>query len=560
MNFKINNEILLILFITTFMFLGAGKIFDHTIVHNSPEGFMASDAFTHNWLTQNYFDNGYINQPPLYGFNNEVEYQNNINNFKTFHPTILPNIVVSISKLSKINLFNINIITVFFFVILIIIFNFYILSKFNYLLALLSLPFTLLFLQRKFLISLTWGWWDFLTGEFFLFSVILLMFLKVFNKRFFLLAFLISAAFMAHGVEAGYSALFILFFLISNLLFNKNIIKTLIFEQFKAILITIVLCLYPLMIMLKTWAKIGGSQVMFMSFSKFISTHNSNYFIYFNEFINFRIIILLGCLLLLYLMLQKKISILPYYCFVIFMSLTPYLYFTAGERSFQWRFLWPIYLSFAFGTFCLMMYNLVYKFLNNKSISKLISFFSVLLILILIVTPLPFIKSNILDNLDFDSYKWIHKNTDPHSKFLIMYSPLNSQVTRLLLLKRDIYVSRIETLQNMKIKDSKFIKLNRIFYNGAFFCYKKDCSFFQKSDYLSWVAKRKEYHLKNESICNFDYVYLTYKNQKDINDFNSFYIQNLINKNITKIVFNNQNVIISKNLIKGEECEERIRN
>lgn len=559
------NIIFLLFFLILFTFLGAGKVFDHQLTHLSPTGLMASDAFTHNWVAQNAYDAGFLNQPPAYGFENNAEFLEKKDNYKLFHPPILPILTASLAKFSGLNVYDVNIILLFCLIILLILMIYFILSKFNETLALFSLPLTLLFLQRKFFISLTWGWWDFLIGEFFLIAIILLLLSEKFKSRFFLSAILITVAFMSHGVEAAYAAIFIIFYGLYHFLFDRKEIKNLILEQIKTIIAILLLGGYSINIFMKSMVAMGYSQIGFMRNTEFIAqTYGgtpANYFIYFTDFIDFRALIVFGCLILVYLLIKKKSNLLPYYFFVLFMSISPYAYVMAGERGYQWRFLWPIYLSFAFGAVIYFIYYLIKNKIHQKYNQYLkISFFIIVLgIFLFLILPLPFNDPGLVDSLDYFSYQWIHQNTDSYAKFLIMFTPLDNQISRLYLLKRDMFISTQESWQSINLDKPQILNLKDHDPLDLCFCEKEDCSLFQESHFLEKTHARNKYYFKNLSVCEFDYIYLNFKNQQEIHAKNVEYLNFLISKNISQIVFNNKQIVIAKNILKGEQCETKFK-
>lgn len=566
-----NNLTWLIIFLIIFMFLGAGKVFDHQMNHSSPTGMMASDAFTHNWVAQNTYDTEYINQPSNFAFESNAEFQAKKESYRMFHPPILPILTASLAKFAGVNVYDANNFIIFMFIVIMISLSFFILSKFSKSLALFSLPLCLLFLSRKFFISLSWGWWDFLTAEFFLFAIMLLILLEKFRHRYVLSAILITAAFMAHGIEAIYAAIFILFYLAFYLFYERKEIKNLIFEQVKTLFLVVLIGGYSINIFLKGMGALGYDQIRFLtSNAEFIRQAYggtpANYFIFFTEFIGFRILIVIGCLVLLYLLIKKKSYLLPYYLFVIFMSFLPYLYIMAGERGYQWRFLWPIYLSFAFGAVVFLIYKLV-KMLMQKRIKdaakitflKPLFFIMILITFIVMITPLSFNGSGLIDSLDYDSYQWIHQNTGPYAKFWIMFTPLDNQISRLYLLKRHMFISTAESWQSMNAENSLIINLKDNNYLDLCFCDSVDCSLFKESHFLEKMKESNQDYFKNVSVCSFDYIYLNVKNQPELHIKNVQYLNYLINKNISQVVFNNQQVVIAKNIVKGEDCERKFK-
>ncbi|MBS3119035.1 hypothetical protein J4417_05175 [Candidatus Woesearchaeota archaeon] len=553
---------LVILFLGVFLFLGAGKISDHQITHASPTGMMASDAFTHNWVAQNTYDTGYIDTPPNYAFDSKEEAEQKVGNYKLFHPPVLPLLTASITQLSGLNLYDINILLVFLFIVLMVALNYFILAKFNETLALFSLPLSLLFLSGKFFISLSWGWWDFLTGEFFLLATILIILSEKFSFRYIVLAVFISITFMAHGVEAGYLGLFVFLYLFFSFIFRRKELSLLLLEQVQSFLLVIPLVLYFLPVIFKTMGAMGYAQVRALTNSQFITQiYNGsppNYFVYFNEFLYFQGVILLGIFVLFYFLIKKRNELLPYISFVIIMSLFPYLYFTAGERGFQWRFLWPIYLSFSFGAVVYLIYSLIKRFIPSKFPLKFLFILGTFTTVIVFVLPLPFFGAGLIDQSDYASYLWIHKNSNTYDKLFILYSPINNQISRLYLLKRDWFVSTSETWQNMNLKESKLTRVED-HDPSSFFCERKDCSFFEESKFVDKVVKEKISSYKNISVCSVDYIYLPLKNQQEIFNKNVQYLQYLVQNNITQIVFQNEAAVIGKNTLKGEACESKFK-
>ncbi len=551
---------LALIFLAVFLFLGVGKSFDHQLTHPSPTGMMAADAFTHNWVAQNTYDTGYVDQPPDYAFSSQKEGEEKAGSYKLFHPPVLPLFTASITQLSGLNLYDVNILLVFIFIALMAAIGYFIIAQFNETLALFSLPLALLFLSRKFFISLSWGWWDFLTGEFFLFAIILLLLAEKFPLRYILTALLITAAFMSHGVEAIYATVFIVILLSFTFLLERKEFKNIFWEQLKAAAAALIIIFYPLYLFLQTWGKIGGSQIYNMSYSQFMATHGSNYFILFSEFAGFRILIIAGILLTGYFLARKKSALLSYYLFVVFMSLTPYLYFTTGERSFQWRFLWPIYLSIALGAVVYALYLVI-----KKAVPIALAHFMKPLMFILLfgaflwlVLPLPFQGAGLVDAQDYASYAWVHQNTDKYNTFLILYSPINDQISRLYLLKRDMFISTAESWKALQLGSSKQETL-KDYDHAGFFCEKEVCPFFGESQFIKRLEKTRAVYFKNLSICQMDYLYLPLKNQQEIFNKNVQYLQYLVKKNIIQIVFQNEAAVIGQNILKGEACEFKFK-
>lgn len=551
---------LAVLFLAVFLFLGAGKIFNHQLTHPSPTGMMAADAFTHNWVAQNVYDTQYIDRPPDYAFSSRAEAEKNAGGYKLFHPPVLPLLTASLAQLSGLNLYDVNIIFVFLFIVLMVALSYFILARFNETIALFSLPLALLFLQRKFFISLSWGWWDFITGELFLFAIILLLLAEKFPLRYLFTAVLITAAFMSHGVETIYATVFIVILLVFIFLLERKEFKGIFWEQLKAAAVALVIIVYPLNLFLNTWSKIGGSQILSMGYSEFMATHGSNYFIFFSEFAGFRILIIAGLLLAGYFFARKKSALLSYYLFVVFMSLTPYLYFTTGERSFQWRFLWPIYLSVALGAAVYAIYLLSKKVVPSAAahFAKPAMFIILSGIFIWLVLPLPFQGAGLVDAKDYASYTWTQQNTGIYNKFLILYSPINDQISRLYLLERDMFISTAESWNAMQLGNSK-LEILKDYNHAGFFCKDEACPFFGESQFTQELEKTKSAYFKNLSICQMDYIYLPLKSQQEIFNKNVQYLQYLVQNNITQIVFQNEAAVIGKNILKGEACESRFK-
>ena len=238
--------------------------------------------------------------------------------------------------------------------------------------------------------------------------------------------------------------------------------------------------------------------------------------------------------------------------------ISPYIYIMAGERGYQWRFLWPIYLSFAFGFVFFFLYTFIKKyFLKNKYL--FLSFFLIVNfgVILFLILPMPFQGGSVVGENEYLAYNWANENTNEFSKFLIMYSPQNSQITSLYMLKRNLFVARSETIQQIKIESTNFTLLINPEVRLEFFCKVDDCSIFQRSQFLKSRTEVKYY--ENKSVCDVDYIYVSLNNYEIANKVNLMYLQNLVNKNITQVIYKNQGVILTKNSIKGEECERRFK-
>src|SRR3989344_3747946 len=559
MKLKLGNSIdvvLLIIFLAIFVFLGAGKVFDHQITHPSPTGFMASDAFTHNWVSQNLYDTGSYDRLPEYAFRNKEEYQEQADDYKLFHPPVLPFITASLAKLTGLNVYDVDIVVVYLVIVLMIVLSYFILARFSTALALFSLPLCLLFLQRKFSISLTWGWWNFMLGEFFLMATIFLILSKPFKYRYFLSAVLITAAFIAHGLEAAYAAIFIVFYLLFYLVFNKKDFLKMFLEQVKSMFLVILFSGYCVLVLFKTMGAEGYSQVRFMSNAEFLNTFYGgqpiSYFVMFEDFTQFKILLIIGSLVMLYLLIKNKHEVLTYWAFVIFMSFSPYFYIMAGERGFRRRFIWPIFFSFAFGAVIFLAYSFLKS--KHKKYLRIFIFALVLGTLLFMVYPLPYQGTGVIGEKEYGSYQWVHSNIDPYAKILEMYSPQNSQISSLNLLKRELFVSRPETVQALSLDNSTISLLIQTDMKIDYFCLKKDCSTFGKSNFSEYRNSGYKYY-ENRSVCSFDYVYMSLRNYEEVNRINVAYLQNLLDKQIFKIVFNNEGVVIAQRMREGEECE-----
>lgn len=560
--------ILAVLFLTIFLFLGAGKAFDHRISHSFPAGMFASDAYTHNWVSQNLYDQETYNLPPASDFENDLGYQKEKGNYKLFHPPILPFISASIAKLSGIQVYSADTIFLFLAIALMVMFIYFIIAHFNETLALFSLPLCLLFIQKRFFISFGWGWWNFLIAEFFLIALMLLILSPRFKHRYFLIGILFTAAFMSHGVELGYAAIFIIFYLVFVFFTDRREFWPLIKEQIKSSLVFMVFGGYYLILLFRTMGAMGYHQIRLMSNSAFMQQVYAgtppNYFIFFSEFAWLRIVLVLGLIISIYLLFKNKNKVIAFAVFVVFMSLSPYLYIMAGERGFQWRFLWPIYLAMAFGAVCFLIYSFLGKFLRKNEtqkkrlVLKIVFFVLSLSLLLWLVLPMLFMGEGAVGKTEMEAYGWVHQNTDQYARIFVMYAPQNSQITSLYLLKRELFVARPEVAQNMDPKSSQVSSLINPKMTVDYFCRKEDCSLFSQSHFLEYRKKGTNYY-ENRSVCSFDYIFLSLKNYEEFNKFNLAYLQNLINKRIYEIVFNNQAVIVAKKAMNAEECEVQFK-
>ena len=537
-------KIILVIFITIFLFIGLGSIFNHKIKHDFPNGYFASDAFQHQVRAEAIKDAGNFRYEANYiskGFEKVVGR----------YPPFIYHLSVILSYSSGIEVYDSIYFVALFFAVIAALLMYLIINDFNKSIALISLPLTFLIFTNPIVAGFTWGHWPSLLSQMFLLAFFWGIMRIELAKSYLLISAFFAAIIMTHTSEAVFAVMFLGIFFVTKFL-TKNLkiseIKTIII----AFVISFILSLYYLIIFKDTLAK--GETYKFII--EPIWQGNPGFYIM--DFGVLSIFIVIGIIFSLLKLKEVHASLI----LALVMLISGFLnYIGFGLRSFQIRFFWPIYLSVFFGFGIYILLKFVIKKWNQ---TYSLAIFVILTIILTGVIKIPKIpqynkltSQGIMDSYHWSALTWLSKNTAINSKIYFFYGDIYSQDALLRNSKRVHYQidpdDFVKAIQEKKIKRSYISELPGD--SGGSLAGR--ISWFKLKDISA--DKPHEYFFGPQDICKFDYlVFDKPKNDNDIKVYNMIILSEMLKKNFIENVFENKVLIILKNNKAGADCiEER---
>ncbi len=536
---KINKEhVFLLVFIGIFMWYGCSSLFNHSLTHPFPYGYMASDAFLHKGLAQDVYDFGDMRNLP--------EYYSGFDDVVNANPPLLNHITALFSHLTGFEVYDVMYLFVFLFTLVGVLLFYLIIRKFSKNTAILMLGLVSLMFVGKFYTGYTWGQWDFYYGTFFLIaSVWLIQNIKLKGAGL-LLGIMLAASFLAHTVEGIWAAAFIIFYLLVKL-----VIKKFDFSEFKKILaagaVAFVLSLYYLHIFLLIWVPERSGRL----FTLQAYPSNWGYLIpHLTDFGIIPIIIIVAGLLLSILFIKKKNNI--GLLFSGFMLVMGYTYYIGFDKAFQMRMYWPVYLSALFGF--ALLYGIRFIFKKWKIIFSMV----LSIALIFVFTGIyyePLNSRGIMDPYRWEQLMWAKENTPQDADIYYFYGDIYSQNSIFRNTQRKShYVQNedfVNTLKNGTIKRYYQTRFHGRTSSGL--PYRKGLGF---GDHQSEMEARDEnYFIGPKDICNYDYyVFDKATIEPVLAQYNLAIRDELLNHTWIEKVFENELLSVLKNSDKGADC------
>lgn len=521
--------ILSVLFIAIFIFshlyMGLANVSDKRIHHDSPYGFQASDTFSHILYSYNLAergDNKYL-QPYIVA---------DLQDVVAINPPALPHIVVALSTISGLNIYDAQLILVFFIPILASLLIFLIIRRFNLKLAILSAPFTLLAYTEKFLSIYTWGIWTvalsymFLAGFFYIYSD------KRFKDSWIFQAILIAAILEAYAVTVVFPAIFLAInFLINLKEWKENLIRYIKIFSLALVLGSYYIFNFFFATVVKRIGVYAQSSSELNAFGyPIISMGDWSWWIAF-----------IGIGFLFYLLFTKNKKrydmILGIYAFAF-----GFLYLLAfGKASLTFRYFWPIFLAVFFGL-CL------FSLLKLTKMNKIhIVFICSCIFIIFIGAKLtsPPSGQGIMIPQEWESYKWIKENIPEENTMLFFYSDSYTQSAKMMFSQRVVYTITMNTLRpyinNKSIPDTLFLSI--VTEGVGDYPYKK--SLFEFGHHLE---DNKNLLTPSIRLCEFDFIVFNMANyNKAVSEYNVELINHLINQANGTLVWQNSPIFILRN-------------
>ncbi|MBW2976430.1 hypothetical protein KY347_03215 [Candidatus Woesearchaeota archaeon] len=526
------------------LFIGISNLWDHTLEHGFPYGYLASDTFQQQTRAEGINDAGNYRFEPFYivkGYEDVIGY----------YPPVIHHLGVILHSSTGIPVYDTVYFMVFFNAILAAFVMYLIIRSYNKQIAILSLPLSILIFSSKPYIGFLWGHWASITGQLMLICIFWAVIKIDMNKAEILLGIFFGALALAHTSELIYGAGFVFIYAVLllflkkfNLKFTKKILV--------AAVISGVISLYNLFIFVNGFMVINPYQF------EVSRDWGSTPIFYLTDFGLLLIFLSIG--LIVSFTLIKKISI-PILAglFMLLVGYTNYIGF--GIRAFQPRFFWPIYLSFFFG---LGLYSLI-KFVPSKF--RIISTFGVSILSILVLSKVFAIPGmpayskisnpGLMDLPHWEAFQWLSQNTPIDSKLYFFYGDSYGQDAILRNSKRvhALVTSEgfIEVLQNKTI--------NRVYPSKAPADHAAGWPYFksflniglhsEEADMNSWRSQ------PNIDICLFDYhIFDKVSMQPVLAQYNLLIASEMIKKGAKK-VFENDAVVVLKNENVNGDCIEQ---
>ncbi|MCK5107110.1 MAG: hypothetical protein KAQ83_00100 [Nanoarchaeota archaeon] len=522
---ELNKKLLFIYLILFFIILisFSSKISDGYLSHNSPSYFLARDNFWGMNQIDEITDSGgakWVAPHYNYGYNNSYHSRSPLNIF-------IPTMVTSFSGLESYDGFLASQLMITLFLI----FAFFALIwNINKKIAYFSLPLMLFLYKFPFNTFITWGCQPTSYNLFFVFLTTIILYHIIknpLNKLIIMFTILNAVGFLSHGREFLYF-IFFLFILAIYLLIHKKIKIHLIIK----ILISLML-IVPLIF--------GFIPILIFSLlSKTGLTSTLNYktvgdAIFFSDFGLIKYILILGLILSLFLLFNKKYNKFNYLTLFSgsLLLLTYAIYFGYTKGALQIRHFWPIILSPFLG---LPIYYIYLRLKKYRSIIVLTICIIILVLICVIAPPKEVPKDAMMTSHIWEGVLYSQNQLDFNDSILVInggqmrfgFFSLNKKFISVI----DIY-QYINSNGKLNIhQDSEFDQLKHdgnYIYNGGF----------------DWVSL-SNITIPSKKLKDFDYIFINMYTQKELQKYTQLFSQELQKEsNYTKI-FNTPHIIILK--------------
>ena len=535
-------SVFLILIFSTLIWAGCSVLWDHELSHNFPYGYLASDTFQHQVRAESIKEMGnYRNEAPyiVAGFKDVVGY----------YPPLFYHLGVIFSYVSGLETYDGAYFLVFFFAAIAAMIMYLIIRDFSKKIAILSLPFAVLIFSKGLYAGFTWGHWPSIVAQFFLVALFWAVMRHELEGSSYILGIVFAGSILSHTSEAIFGFIFIVIYsgyLVATKQLHMRYIKTISMGA----LIAGVICSYYLIIFQQTWAKL-------QPFEFSISKEFGGTLSFFMKDFGFILIGLMALGVIISLAFSGKKLHASFAAGLVMLLIGYSNYVGFGNRAFQARFFWPIYLSVFFG---MGIYYII-----KKITAKFYFYVAVALVFLLlfnapIISAIPstsrFTTPGMMDPYHWETLMWLKDNTPKDSKLYFFYGDIYYQDALLRNAEREHYlIARddfIGSLQNKTIKRSYSTRAASD--SGAGFAYRK--GFFSYGMHINegWVRT------KQMDLCNFNYyIFDKASLQPVLAQYNMIIANELLKKEWVKVVYGNNYVVVLENKKPGEDCINETR-
>ena len=553
-------NIFLVILLAILLFIGPGALFDHRIKHDFPYNYLSSDAFQHQVRAEAIKDAGNFRYEAVYislGFENIIGR----------YPPVLYHLAVMLSYAAGLEVYDSIYFVVYFFVIAAVFVTYLITRRLNKNVALIALPLAIIMISPQLYIDqngslvkinfgvnvgFAYGHWPSLLAQSFLIALAWWIMNSDLNKSYIPTALILGSIALSHTSEAVFAVIFLILFFAVRLI-SKNLKKNEIMNGILALIIAFIVSAYYLVIFLNTWAKANAYSFVIEPIWQ------GNPGVYIMTFGFLLVFIMAGIVFSLFKFKDMHVSLI----FGFAMLLSGFLnYIGFGLRSFQIRFLWPVYLSVFFGFGIYMLLKLVIKKWNMAYAVILGGVLAILLTGFVNIPSMPHYtkigyNGGLMDPYHWNALKWLSKNTEPDSKIYFFYGDIYDQDA---LLRNSKRLHRqvntedfVKSIQERRIKRYYISELPGDSGGGI----ATRNSLF-KFEYPS-DNKPLEYFFGPNDLCSSNYIVFDKVSRQEIFwKYDLLIASELLKKDYIRKAFENEVVIILKNNNVGADCiEER---
>ncbi len=533
---------LLALFVIVFFVMGPANVLDKRVSHNHPFNILASDAASEIAFVAMLRDQGshrMMSASMCGGFEDCYG----------FFPYVFRHLALVFGMSAGLEDHQINILFTSFFLLIVCIMMFFLIKRWNSHIAYLSLPLMLFALLPRFNIGLMWGYYDVIVSAAFVIAIAYLLTQEKREKNWMLFAILLAASFLTHISEVIYATIFVGLFYLIRWIQKKKIDRESIRFFVKTYALVAVLIAYYAIIFLIFWD--ASDLIKGMPKPQWYDPVVQHFLI--QEGIGGKIVqflplaLLVGGIIISFFLLRKKslVPILFGFTMVVFGFNPVGISFI---RTFQIRYLWPVYLSMFFGL-CLY-FILSFLKLKKKEISAGVS--ALLIVFIGIALFMPSASAGIIDQNQWDAMQWMRYNTPQDAQVTVLYGDSYHQDATLWNYFRTSYrileKSFKEHLENNKLSK---VHLGRIVGPG-------DVDYAYWNGFLSLGRHRLEqedHFVAPRNICLSDYIFFDIVSRTPVlAQFNVAVAGKMLEDQDFAVAYQNQRSVVLKNIKYNADC------
>ncbi len=545
---------MLLLTLALLLWLGPGQIWAHQIDHGYPYAYNAADTFQHQGRAAGILHVGDYQYEPMErvsGFFAE---------FPGYYPPTVSQLGALWAAFPRLDTYLTTPALIFLSTIISAALIYFIIRRFNKIVALLSLPlFLYMFSTPVAMRYFTWGHWPGIFGQLFIIMLAWVVLERDMPGWILFIIIALTGAFMAYTSYVIPTAILIIALLALLLWKGELKLKRILKLAIAAIVFLIIVSRFAL-IFVNVWSPLMEQQTVLTDWPGGGGAPQ------FAELGAIRYLIILGVILSIVILgqqfLKKKITQPLVILFGLLMLGLGYANAIGfHKRAFFVRLYWPIYLSLFLGLILYYGGKMLLQQSGMKWNTTIATAVTLILILTITLTiEKPDAGQGSLNQQLWDGITWLRDETPPDTTFAIMYGDvfvgdifLNLQRHHFLIEKDEYY----ELIQNNSVRRHMYSTIGTNWYPWA--VVPEDLS---KENPIIWNWEY-DFNLiegnlwKDRDICDWDYVLFTKQSYQPILVQYGLYIANIMTENEwINIAYQNDLVVILHNTQKGDACIE----